>query len=75
MEQMLSPQQCFVQPQDPLDPTGAVQSTLLLPGQTLLPTQGMHEQYLRNTKTCVDFVMAHPTWRLGVQLHKLVQMP
>lgn len=66
----LSPLDCFVQPQDPIDPR-YVQVTLLA-GNGQIPEAS---SYGENLKACIALIKEHPYWRLGVQMHKIVGLP
>jgi organic radical activating enzyme len=66
----LSPLDCFVQPQDPIDPR-YVQVTLLM-GNGLIPEAS---SYADNLKACIAHIKRYPYWRLGVQVHKIVGLP
>ncbi len=66
----LSPLDCFVQPQDPIDPAHVQVSLLLSNG--LVPDAA---RYSDNLKACMALIKEHPYWRLGVQLHKMVGLP
>lgn len=63
----------YVQPQD------AIRSDLV--GVTYLhrnitpPHPTEFEQYHRNLKQCIDFVMQNSKWRLSLQTHKMISMP
>lgn len=64
----------FVQPQDPLvDPT-LVEQTYLK--RTIATDSRMYSTLSRlfdnHIKRCIDWVLAHPRWRLSGQLHKYV---
>ncbi len=65
----------FVQPEDPINP-GAVEDSYLhgLP-QGSPEAQGLAATYRANLQRCLDFIHDHPAWRLGVQMHKYVQLP
>ena len=65
----------FVQPQDPINPV-AVESSYLhsLSGESS-PLRNLESAYAANLKRCIDFVTTNPDWRLGVQIHKYVQLP
>jgi 7-carboxy-7-deazaguanine synthase len=56
---------CYVQPQDPILQS-AIGSTYLT--KTLL---GAKPEFDKNLKRCIDFVLAHPVWRLSFQTHKV----
>lgn len=59
----------FVQPQDPADPTShlAHASVLARKGPFTWP-------YAGHVARCVDFVIAHPKWRMSTQQHKLAAL-
>jgi organic radical activating enzyme len=60
----------FVQPQDPIDHR-KVQVSYLHGEDTSM----YGKQYRENLKRCIDFVKAHPDWRLGLQTHKFANLP
>jgi len=66
------PVTCFVQPMDPIDPS-VVQSSYLHPrsGEEV----NGKATYSANAARCVEFVRAHPEWRVGMQLHKYLRVP
>lgn len=73
IDDVMMPAQCegravetalFVQPQDPI----AHATSSVLRGVQ----HAYAEQVAANTKRSVDFVMAHPRWRLSVQTHKVL---
>ncbi len=56
-----APVALFVQPQDPIAHVGGLTKSIT------------RDRVLQeNTQRCIDFVMAHPRWRLSVQSHKIV---
>jgi organic radical activating enzyme len=55
----------FVQPRDPLTSQVLEATHLRAPGEASLPA------YSAALARCLEFVQAHPRWRLGAQLHKL----
>lgn len=61
----------YVQPQDPVE-----QSTV---GLTHLTSQtrdsGRAAAYTANETACLDWVMAHPDWRISLQTHKFMGVP
>lgn len=63
----------YVQPQDPLV-TSATEDTVLhmLRKRVTDPLNYFTDQYERNLKRCIDFVMHFPTWRLCTQQHKAI---
>lgn len=68
----------FVQPQDPTDPL-AVQETYLHPlAMHPHPAEMVDKwkgEFEANVRRCLDFVRTHPTWRVGVQMHKYLRVP
>lgn len=67
----------FVQPQDPLVDPKFVQETRLVRTQMIgedLEAQ-LREQFDRNLKKCIDWVMGNPRWSLSIQGHKFVGLP
>lgn len=70
----LCPKQCFVQPQDSIDPSKV--QTSVLQGNLGAPAGSVHHVRYANTVTdCIDFVKRNTSWRVGVQLHKLLALP
>lgn len=67
----LTPDAAFVQPQDPIDP--AFTETSFLGGQR--PEDPLRGKYQENVRRCLDFVAAHPEWRLSLQTHKYLGVP
>ncbi|HZH02270.1 MAG TPA: hypothetical protein VEY30_00720 [Myxococcaceae bacterium] len=67
----LHPDAAFVQPQDAIDPSRT--ETSFLGGQR--PEAEMREVYQGNVRRCLDFVYAHPAWRLSLQTHKYLGVP
>lgn len=75
----LRPDRAYVQPQDPIDHRFVEVSHLHRPEREdgtrtpfLYESVERGDQYRANVKRCVDFVMAHPEWRLGLQSHKFL---
>lgn len=68
----------FVSPQDPLIESGGLVSETAL--RRTLDVQADVEAHLtvqlqRNLTRCIDYVKAHPRWRLSVPTHKLLGLP
>lgn len=61
----------LVYPQGQLDPTSY--EALRFHVFSLQPCDG--PGLAENTRACVAYCMAHPRWRLSVQLHKLLDIP
>jgi 7-carboxy-7-deazaguanine synthase len=61
----------YVQPIDPVNP-GLVDASLLR-RNTLLADGG--KGFDAATKRCLEWVKENPSWRLGVQLHKFLNLP
>lgn len=66
----------YVQPMDPIDPR-FVQVSFLHPnaGPEWAESQRLTRFYKDNLARCIRFVLKHPTWRLGLQQHKFVDLP
>jgi organic radical activating enzyme len=63
----------FLNPMDPIDPDFVQVSHLSRASQgASSPTYGQYED---NVKRCIRFARMHPRWSLGVQLHKLLNLP
>ncbi len=66
----------FVQPQDPI--LGSFVSQTALHRNIALDDEladDLKRVYQRNLRRCIDFVMAHPTYRLSAQVHKFIDLP
>jgi organic radical activating enzyme len=74
---------CFLQPQDPVDPTtievshlksqeGSSDVGMRERAGAIMPAANLEGQWRANVERCVEFVKAHPEWRLGLQLHKFL---
>jgi organic radical activating enzyme len=72
-DRLTAPAGCFVNPQDPIDPS-KVQSTFLHPAPGALPGPTQGEAFKANVQRCLEFVRANPEWRVGVQMHKYLQV-
>lgn len=64
----------YVQPQDPIVAPNVVEETLL---RRNAEVEADHEEMLttifqRHLKRCIDWVHAHPNWRLSLQTHKWI---
>lgn len=68
MPEMFNARRCYVQPQDPIDPRQIEFSYLKNARQSV----DMELAWEQNVQRCLTFVMAHPEWRIGIQLHKLI---
>lgn len=66
----------FVQPMDPLN-TIWYEDTYLhsLVSHGKKASAGRQEEFVAHLNVCIDFVKANPSWRLGIQAHKLWQLP
>jgi organic radical activating enzyme len=63
--------QLFVQPQDPINPR-TVSVGHLTRRSRGEPVPEVSGDYDLNVKRCLEFVLAHPAWRVGVQAHKML---
>ena len=63
----------FVQPQDPVIPQFVEQS--LLRRSAMNDRDAMARRYASGVQRCFEFVRTHPNWRIGVQGHKLLDLP
>lgn len=61
----------YVQPQDPLE-SPTPYSTFLADPRGRASLEARYQAHL---KRCVDFVMAHPDWRVSIQGHKFMHLP
>jgi 7-carboxy-7-deazaguanine synthase (Cx14CxxC type) len=61
----------LVYPQNGIDPAGL--RTLKFNHFWLQPMDGPDR--IKNTMAAIDYCLAHPPWRLSVQMHKLVGIP
>jgi len=68
----LAPMDLFVQPQDPIDSRHVQVS--FLHGDKYRMDVGQ-AQYAANVERCIAFVKRNPHWRLGLQQHKMVNLP
>lgn len=64
------PRACYVQPQDPIDPTRL--QTSYLHGVQRPPGEA---EYQKNLKLCVEFIRRNPTFALSLQTHKYLDLP
>lgn len=64
----------FVQPQDPLVDPALVEQTHLKRRDAISVDRSreLAERFQANVTQCIDWVMAHPRWRLSAQLHKYI---
>lgn len=69
MRESTSFQHYYVQPQDPIDEQ-RVDQTFLKRNLAIIGPRPLETMYKDNLKQCIDFVRAHPQWKLSSQMHK-----
>lgn len=61
----------YVQPQDPVEQTTVSITHLTTQQRDVIRAAA----YTANEKACLDWVMAHPDWRISLQTHKFMGVP
>lgn len=73
----------YIQPQDPVDPTtiegshlksqeSATDAGMRQRAGAIMPAADLEGQWRDNVERCVQFIKAHPEWRLSLQTHKFL---
>ena len=65
----------YVQPQDVIDPAFVEATALHGNIVDAAGAVGALRRHEANVERCVEFVMAHPAWRLSLQTHKFINVP